>query len=70
MAARGGDRPVAATGRNPIVCWLDTSLMGRGRPVDRAADFRPSATPMLQRIVRWPGVTAWIAADGRPAAEA
>ena len=25
---------------------------------------------MLQRIVRWPGVTAWLAADGRPAAEA
>ena len=62
--------PVAATGRNPIVCWLDTSLMGRGRRVDRAADFRPSATTMLQKLARWPGVTAWLAADGGPAVEA
>ncbi len=22
--------PIAATGRNPVVCWLDTSLMGAG----------------------------------------
>ena len=35
-----------------------------------ASRFEPSATPFLQQLVRWPGVTAWLAADGRPAAEA
>jgi WD40 repeat protein len=61
---------IAARGKNPIVCWLDTSVFGRGRRVDREQNFLPSATPMLQTLVRWPGVTAWLAADGQPAAEA
>jgi WD40 repeat protein/uncharacterized caspase-like protein len=61
--------PVAATGRNPIVCWLDTSLDGRGqgRPPRRRP---PGGMSLLPGLVRWPGVTAWIAAEGRPSAEA
>ena len=29
-----------------------------------------AAAPMLRGLVRWPGVSAWLAADGRPAPEA
>ena len=61
---------LAATGRNPIVLLLDTSLHGRGKRVDPSSRFEPSATPFLEQLVRWPGVTAWLAADGRPAVEA
>src|SRR5512135_1205739 len=61
---------IAARGNNPIVCWLDTSVCGRGRRVVREQGLMPSATPMLQALARWPGVTAWLAADGQPAAEA
>lgn len=61
---------LAATGQNPVICWLDTSLLGRGRRIDRSSDYIPTATPLLQRLVRWPGVSAWLAADGAPAPEA
>ncbi len=61
---------LAATGRNPIVLLLDTSLHGRGKRVDQSPGFEPSGTPFLEQLVRWPGVTAWLAADGRPAVEA
>jgi WD40 repeat protein/uncharacterized caspase-like protein len=60
---------LAARGKNPIVCWLDTSVFGRGKRADRTKDFVPSATPMLQALARWPGVAVWLAADGQPAAE-
>jgi WD40 repeat protein/uncharacterized caspase-like protein len=65
----------ASTGRNPIVCWLDTSLHGRGRrlpPADGtgAGPGTPPAGPsLLPGLVRWPGVTAWLAAEGRPTEE-
>lgn len=61
---------LASTGRNPLICWLDTSLAGRGDRVDRSSGFVPQSAPMLRRLVRWPEVTAWLAADGKPAAEA
>lgn len=52
-----------------VVCWLDTSLTGRGE----AWGARPapgSSATWLGAIARWPGVTAWLAADGMPSAEA
>jgi WD40 repeat protein len=63
---------------NPIVLWLDTSLAGRGRPpigtaagVDGdGAPGPPSSAPWLDRLARWPGVSAWLAADRRVAAGA
>ncbi|SIO05814.1 WD40 repeat [Singulisphaera sp. GP187] len=61
---------LAATGQSPVVCWLDTSLLGRGERIDPKSKQTPSATPLLQKLVRWPGVTAWLAADGKPAVEA
>ncbi|AGA30374.1 WD40 repeat-containing protein [Singulisphaera acidiphila DSM 18658] len=61
---------LAASGQNPVVCWLDTSLLGRGERIDPKSTTIPSATPLLQKLVRWPGVTAWLAADGKPAVEA
>ena len=51
---------------NPIVLWLDTSLAGRGRPgpgTHPEGDEPPSSDPWLDRLARWPGVSAWLAAD-------
>lgn len=54
----------------PIVCWLDTSLDGRGTAiVVPEAPTHASGREWLARLTRWPGVTAWLAADGRPAPE-
>ncbi|RUL84671.1 caspase family protein [Tautonia sociabilis] len=65
---------LAARQDNPILCWLDTSLSGRGAPEPGADDegepgFSPSSSlPWLADLTRWPGVSAWLAADGQPAA--
>lgn len=63
---------IASTGRNPVICWLDTSAAGRGERV--IATGRRAPTPrgdqLLRDLARWPGVTAWLAADGKPATEA
>lgn len=82
-AAESGWRPetliaaASAAGAGPekpvrVVCWLDTSLNGRrdpwtpdGRPVPAGA-----GAAWLAGLARWPGVTAWLAADGAPSAEA
>ena len=62
---------LAASGRNPVVCWLDTSPLGRGRALPVRADAGPEpGTHLLQSLTRWPGATAWLAADGHVAAEA
>jgi hypothetical protein len=63
---------VAARGEASIVCLLDTSPLGRLRSpgiirrqnAPNAADER-----MLEGIVRWPGVTAWLAATDKPSGE-
>ncbi len=72
----------ASGGRNPVVCWLDTSLHGRGRRLPPASGTGSASEPgsesktpsaavsLLPSLVRWPGVTAWLAAEGRPAEEA
>jgi len=66
----------ASSGRNLIVCWLDTSLHGRGRRLPPAGgteagpETPPAGVSLLPSLVRWPGVTAWLAAEGRPAEEA
>ena len=53
-----------------VVLWLDTSTSGRGNRVGLASEKgAPSGQDWLQALTRWPGVTAWLAADGRPAAE-
>jgi WD40 repeat protein len=54
-----------------VVCWLDTSLRGRG-PDGLPAEWvpegvRPTARAFLYSLVNWPGRTAWLAADGQPA---
>jgi len=61
---------LASAGQNPIVCWLDTSVQGRGERLAPPADLAPNASSLLHRLVRWPGVTAWIAADDKPSVEA
>ncbi len=50
-----------------VLCLMDTSLHGRGQTVAPPDD--PKATlRFLRRLARWPGVSAWMAADGRPSA--
>lgn len=55
--------------RCSVLLWLDTSPWGRGKPavpgeVDPSAGIR-----LLNRLTRWPSVSAWLAADGQPAPE-
>jgi serine/threonine-protein kinase len=58
-----------ARGACSIVCLLDTSVEGRGR-ADRNATKDPEASArLLASTARWPGVSAWLAATGSPAAE-
>ena len=65
------DRLAAARqGDGSIVCWLDTSLAGRGRRIVPEETEPPSSRRFLQRLSRWPGSTAWVAADGHLAGEA
>lgn len=62
---------LAARGDVSIVCLLDTSPAGRvqsPRPLGSPAKFEPGAR-MLRGIVRWPGVTAWLAASERPSGQ-
>jgi len=65
--------PIAARRRNPIVCWLDTGPSGRGRPVHaegfQEKDEPRAAAAFLGALARWPGVSAWMAADRGAAAE-
>jgi WD40 repeat protein/uncharacterized caspase-like protein len=77
--ARGGD--VHATGwslddaldkakglaekKARVVIWLDTSTLGRGRAGLPAEKGGASGQDWLRTLTRWPGVTAWLAADGR-----
>ncbi|WP_165244001.1 WD40 repeat domain-containing protein [Paludisphaera soli] len=83
MDARGADveatgwRPgdaiedLAATGDYSIVCLLDTSPAGRvqsPRVLGDPARFE-GGERMLRGIVRWPGVTAWLAAGDRPSGQ-
>jgi len=62
---------LARRGDFSIVCILDTSPAGRVRPprllgrLARAA----SGDRLLRGIVRWPGVTAWLASSVGPALE-
>ncbi len=77
--ARGGD--VHATGwslddaldkakglaekKARMVIWLDTSPSGRGKAALPSEKGVPSGQDWLRALTRWPGVTAWLAADGR-----
>ncbi len=72
--ARSGWTPEAAlddlSGRRGcrVVCWLDTSLHGRTLPVSGSKAEPGSADRLLDRLTRWPGTSAWLAAVGKPAA--
>jgi WD40 repeat protein/uncharacterized caspase-like protein len=57
---------LAATGTNPVIVLLDTSLEGRGQSVVPPSKDVSSAL-WLATIARWPTVSAWLAADGKPA---
>ena len=53
-----------------VVVWLDTSTQGRGPQARRDANQSPKAgETWLRSLTRWPGVSAWLAADGQVASE-
>ncbi len=52
-----------------VVLWLDTSTLGRGQVGMVPEKDAPSGQDWLRTLTRWEGVTAWLAADGRPAPE-
>lgn len=50
-----------------VICWLDTSLQGRGQtPAVWPRNFQPDSRLFLTRLVAWPGRSVWLAASGRP----
>src|SRR5271157_2872110 len=71
LAARGWslDRALdgfAQQGKYQIVCWLATALQAGQAEGDRnvsPADLARLSRDWLRRLVRWPAVTAWLAAD-------
>lgn len=65
-AGAGSQRPDAT-----VVCLLDTSLAGRGKRIAADVDVGVSSgsDDFLGKLARWPGVSAWLAADAAPARE-
>lgn len=60
---------LGAQGSNPIVVWLDTSLKGRGEAWSGADDEAANSVRWLNALTRWPTVSVWLSADGKPATE-
>ena len=54
----------AVQGKFQIVCWLGTSLPPRNPAAKPGGDgARPTGAGFLRGLTRWPGVSAWLAAD-------
>jgi WD40 repeat protein len=60
---------LASRGENPIVVLLDTSLTGRGEVAKVQPGSTPNSRQWLNTIARWPSISVWLGADGRPARE-
>ena len=65
--------PYARQGSFRIVCWLGTNprelaATGRMAPTERPGVTPVSGKDWLNRLTRWPKVTAWLAADAPSAA--
>lgn len=57
---------LARQGKYQIICWLATALQAGQADGDRnvsSADLVGLSRDWLHRVVRWPAVTAWLAAD-------
>jgi WD40 repeat protein len=74
------DRAVdeCAKRRIQVVCWLATNIQSLSAPAPvpvpvpprigrPSGASNPTGRDWLRRLTRWPGVTAWLAADGTPA---
>ena len=59
---------IAAKAR--VALWLDTSPLGRGGAGLEVLPKAPSGVAWLNALTRWPGVSAWMAADLVRVAEA
>src|SRR5262249_17878233 len=59
---------LSGKGGTTVVLWLDTAPEGRGRGLPRPGPA--AAEPWLRGWAGGAGVSAWLAAEGRPAAEA
>ncbi|CAN5904544.1 hypothetical protein BH23PLA1_BH23PLA1_00150 [soil metagenome] len=57
----------ATRGEIPIVCWLDITLTGPDPPAGDDSRSGTASSPrgdrLLDRLTRWPGVTAWLDTD-------
>ena len=54
-------------GKYQVICWLATSVAGPAAPAGgNPRRVAPSGRDWLSRLVRWPGVTAWLAAESLP----
>ena len=54
-------------GKYQMICWLGTTVTEP--PAGDVGDkprVAPTGRDWLERLVRWPGVTAWLASDGLP----
>ena len=56
---------LASTGRYQWLIWLDTAVEGRSLPVVNTPPGGNLGRAFLERLCRWPGVSAWLAGEGQ-----
>lgn len=56
---------LASTGRYQWLIWLDTAAEGRSLPVVNSPAGGNLGRALLERLCRWPGVSAWLAGEGK-----
>lgn len=64
---------LTARGVGSVVTLLDTSPVGRGNPdvsKEKEEGAAKAGADLLRSLTRWPGTTAWLAAEARASAEA
>ena len=60
---------LASKSQNSFICWLATSLHGRGELVVKDRELWPTGQRLLASLTRWSNITVWLASDERVALE-